>query len=433
MKNNPFRRKKGGTAGEPGPDNKKEKTKRTFAAQIISVICALVLWFYVSGVESPTYEKTFPALALELVGGDLLLSQYQYTVISGYQFSVDVTLTGKRSDLNKISAEDIEVFADLLSINGAGKNELSVQISPPNGMTVQSYEPRFVTIYVGKPTAKELPITVNATYSVPSNYLLGEYRFVADNGNEITSVKLSGPENELDKVDRAQIDVNFGALNSSVEARGKIVLLDKNGNAVTNQYIKSNISEVIVTLPVYTYKTVELAVKQTYGTFTDNQLSFVITPATISVKGEPELLRDLDEILVSTINEREIDGTRSYQFTIPLPAGVENADTTNIARVAATLKNVVSHTVSLQDADHITFTPPGNGLLYKTPLKPVNIKLIGVDNTVLNATELDLIVKVDLSQYTQAGNYRVPMLLSVRDGLTYHTVGNYTLDVELYK
>ncbi len=408
--------------------NKKRK-KLNFAIQIVSVICAVLLWFYVSGVESSTYEEDFNALDIELKNSDRLLAEQNFSVINGYNFTADVVLSGKKSTLKKIKDSDIKAYVDLSAATKAGQNELPVVITAPNGASVVSYEPMYVTVYVGKTTAREIPIEVNATYSAQQQYILGDYVFRDDSGTTVSDVTVTGPENELANVSKAQITVDFGTIEGSVTARGKIVLLDKNNNLIENPYIKSNISELMVTLPVYMHKTVSLSVAQKYNTFADNQIYYTLEPSTLTIKGEPSVLRDIHDIVVATIDETQINETHSYYFTIPLPNGVENADTTNIVNVSATLNNIYTNTITLDVPYSFDITPPSNNLTYTISTNYVQVKLIGTTDHVLSETAAGLSAKIDMSQYNKAGSYSIPVTVSVKNSSTCHVVGSYNVSV----
>ena len=69
----------------------------SFLVLLFSVFVALLLWFYVQEAEAPDYKKTFTGVDVELQS---LYSSF--SVIEGGENTVDITLIGKRSDLNRI-------------------------------------------------------------------------------------------------------------------------------------------------------------------------------------------------------------------------------------------------------------------------------------------------------------------------------------------
>jgi len=68
---------------------------------LFSVFAALILWFYVQEAESPDYKKTFSSVSVRV---EELSSSF--SVIGGGEITADITLVGKRSDLNKLKASD---------------------------------------------------------------------------------------------------------------------------------------------------------------------------------------------------------------------------------------------------------------------------------------------------------------------------------------
>ena len=77
------------------------KKRRLILPKIMSVLIAFILWFYVMAVESPVNEKTFRSIPITIEQTDSELSLY-----SGYNTTVDITVSGKKSELNQISDSD---------------------------------------------------------------------------------------------------------------------------------------------------------------------------------------------------------------------------------------------------------------------------------------------------------------------------------------
>ena len=91
------------------PMTAEKNTQRfSFFAILFSVFVALILWFYVQEAEAPDYKKTFTDVAVEMQS----LST-SFSVVDGGDNRVDITLVGKRSDLNKIKSSDLMAYLDL--------------------------------------------------------------------------------------------------------------------------------------------------------------------------------------------------------------------------------------------------------------------------------------------------------------------------------
>ena len=57
-------------------------TSKTFLLRVISLLCAILLWFYVSEVESPTAEKSVESVAITLRNKDIMMNETGLSVIS---------------------------------------------------------------------------------------------------------------------------------------------------------------------------------------------------------------------------------------------------------------------------------------------------------------------------------------------------------------
>ena len=82
------------TVSEYEPDKKSavKNRKSNFIARICSVLLAIILWFYVIRVDSPTHEKSFDFVPIQLSGVQEMLTESGFSVISGYDGMVSVTL-----------------------------------------------------------------------------------------------------------------------------------------------------------------------------------------------------------------------------------------------------------------------------------------------------------------------------------------------------
>ena len=66
----------------------------SFLVLIISLLCAVLLWLYVLGYDSPDFEKKFSQIPVTIIGNTELAEKTGYTVISDMTFSFDVTVSG---------------------------------------------------------------------------------------------------------------------------------------------------------------------------------------------------------------------------------------------------------------------------------------------------------------------------------------------------
>ena len=167
--------------------------------KIISVLMAFILWFYVMTLESPIHQETFKGIPVEVtlpVSGELSL-------YSGYNALVDVTVKGKKSDLNQISVADFRATADASAYTQAGKYSIPVNIEIPGGFTLVDKSISLLSVYLDAKATASVPVKVELT-----GYVLSEgLELGGDNEIEksTSEVFLSGPKSVLDTIETARV------------------------------------------------------------------------------------------------------------------------------------------------------------------------------------------------------------------------------------
>lgn len=67
-------------------------------------------------------------------------------------------------------------------------------------------------------------------------------------------LRYPGPEDVLKTVEAAEVSLDLGHISGSVSVTGNIVLVGKDGEEITNPYLKLQTSSVQVSVPVYIRK-----------------------------------------------------------------------------------------------------------------------------------------------------------------------------------
>ncbi len=411
--------------GKNAKERVADNRKRDLTAKIMCILGAIFLWFYVVSSQTIIDEKRFASIPVELISTDVIENEYGMTVINGYDYTVDVTVSGVKNELNRLSAEDISAYVDLSQIDAAGEYTLDVRTSVPGGITLKELSANYVNVYVDKRSSKPVEIRVNPIYSIESDYSLGTPSATIQN------VTVTGPEDVLDNIAYAQVTVDVGKLTSSVTATGSIVLVGNDGTVISNPYVKLHTTDVAVKIPVYTEKEIPLSVGFKHGFYNEKNSEIKIEPESITVKGDPAELAKLNTVEVMTIDEKKMTGvTGTRVAVIDLPEGVEN-----INRVESVVVTVTHINTSTRDiyVDNVEFKNP-NELVYSTKQEGVNLTLRGSSGSLALVNEDNVTITADLSYYSKGtGKVTVPLTVSMPSGLSgsVYEIGEYSLEVEI--
>ncbi len=411
---------------ESGGDYRvKSSSFQNAIAKVLCVLAAVALWFYVASTNTAIEEKKFTDVPIDIKNVGVLEESFGLSVISGYDYTVDLTLNGANSDISRLSLDDVIVFVDVSQIEAAGEYSLEVKTALPNGITVGAQSSNYIQVYVDRRTSISVPVVVEPMYSMESTYELGVPE------PSITTVNVSGPAVELEKIKEARVALDLGRINKTLTATGKLVLIDNHGAAITNPYIKLQTTEVSVKIPVYTYKDVPLSVTYKYGYYNNDNVDVRISPASIRVKGEPAALDNLKDIVVLQLDEKKItdDGTRTA--SIMLPDNIENVSGIRTADIAITHKNTATREIVVSNLSVVNT----GSLKYTIDTPSIVVRFRGTRTLLSLLNQNNVTATIDLGYLNNSsGTVLVPVTISVSSTLagSVYEIGEYEIAVTIH-
>ncbi len=378
-------------------ESKDAKFSRRFmndlGAKIMCVFAAICLWFYVIGAESPTFENTFTVpISLENasnIGNNL-------SVLSGYGAYAEVVLSGKRSEINKIKAQDLYAYVDLSDITKAGTYTLDVYVSPVSNASVIVKNPASLVVYVDKTITKAVAdIDIEYTGIVKSEKLsIDELR------PAVPEILVEGPTQYINKIEKARVTLELDNIEKSVKVRQKIELVDANGEIVSSPYIKTEPSELDVEVVVTMEKEFPIVAKYKHGYFDEEYIECNILPPTIILKGDPDLLNNIEYIATEPIDETQIEGILHLKSALSIPGQAYAAQ--DKRDVTVTIPGYTEKEIIIPNGDiAIKGSKDGVSADIKTQL---SVMVCGPAEVVQNIHASDIDVEVQLNGDERVGD-----------------------------
>lgn len=390
--------------------------------KMISVILAFILWFYVMTVESPINQEVFRGIPVEV----LLPAGSELSLYSGYNVTVDVTVSGKKSDLNQISADSFKATADASSYTQAGKYSVPVDIEVPGGFSLVEKSISLLSVYLDAKATASVPVQIK----IPEYVLADGLEFGGDSDIEksVTEVFLSGPKTILDTVETALVTIPpLGNVSSTVRASGNVTLIGADGEPVSNPYVSMDTSTVDVRIPVFMTKNIALKVDFKNKLLNSSNSKVEISPSTVKVRGKVETVSVLEDQVISTIDEKSLTSDK-LSIPLTLPEGMSCVDGTETVDV--TIEHIGTGTKVLSVGD-IKVNNPAD-LEYTLSLDTVNVTLRGKNDHLSKITAEDLSLTVDLSEIKAgAGSITLPIKVVVSDtyAKSVYELGEYNIVV----
>ncbi len=399
-------------------------------AKVLCVLAALVLWFYVASTNTAIEEKKFTGVPVTVINTEVIEENLGMSVISGNDYTVDLTLQGAKAELDRISLDDISAYVDVGEVAEAGEMALEIRTSVPAGVTVTNQSASLISVYIDKSIQTRVPVKVTQSSFVFEPYSIGTPEPSVD------TVIVTGPAAELEKIDHALVALDLldlGRIEKTVTTTGRPVLIDKNGETVNNAFIKLQTTELTVRVPVYTKKEVKLVPIYKYGYYDNANVTANVTPDSITVKGDPDELAEIDSIGLY-IDETKINdsGTDRCYIDVPLGEldGFENISAHTSARVDFVHTNTETFKYTVRS---ISVNNPNN-LKYVLGTSTIEIELRGtsVARSLLGDTENNIKASIDLSSIPAAAGYMsLPVNIEVVGISNLYPINAYEIGVSV--
>ena len=381
--------------------DKEKKGISPFLAKIICVVAAVLVWFYVSGEQSITYEKEFHGVEIKYNMGTL--GEKGYSIISGKNTTVNVKVSGTRRDVNNIKNEDIVATADLSAINGAGEYPVEIEVTVPGNTTAKDVYPHELMLYIDTPTKKSFRVDTNAHNVATADPSIKIRRYILS----VDEVWVTGPEEEVKKIAGAGVDLDFSGerIFDSVSRMGVTInLYDKDGKIYTSPYLEMDETETNVDVIVNKHITVPIKAKYS-GRFSAKDAGYgeIIEPSEISIKGTPETIGGITYIETAEIDADDITSERfEKEVSLSLPAGVE-ADGTAPKTVRINLER--SNGERTVTTANIVLINKSEKLEYTVLEEDVSVVFSGNLSDIEKINEKNVYLIADLGNITRNGVY----------------------------
>ena len=406
--------------------NEKSGVSRNKVLQVIaSILVAVAIWVYVDVEKAPERTKTIRDIPVEFSGESTTLADKNLMLLSGYDTTVDLTIKGTKRELVKINKDNVPTLASTSSIDSVGVHTLRWDVVYPDGvqssaLSVDWASKYKVTVTVGELYTKEVPVNCVVTGTVADGYFTGETVL------DPTTLVLRGQRDDLLNVAYAKLTVDISDATRSVIQTESVQLYDNDDNPVDNSNIRTNASLIQAKVPVLTTKEVSLAVELSGVPGSAGQsIKTTITPSSVRLIGEADVLENIDEIVLATLYIEDLDIWQQNSYVVTAPDGTWLANSNEVATVEITMEGIEEKTVTV-DTFSYTNVPSG---LYAEVMDTLDVRLWGLSEELAELKADAITATVDLSSVTETGSCRVPVTVTVSGYRDVAVKGSYEVTV----
>lgn len=416
-------------------EKRKERSRKLFY-MVFSVIVAIALWFYVVYVENRPFDSPIAKsnIPLEFVGEELLrdsnliVSDVNVRQITAY-------FNGRYQDTSILSNMEIHAVVDLSDVLASpvptGTHALEYDLNYDAGnSTIEeaSRSPSMIEVTVERLVTEQIPLQAVYSGSIAEGYMAGELTLSRD------FAEISGTEAAIRRIAKATVTLNRDNLSKTTMEEQPIVLWDEDNNVIDMEEagltFTNGVNTAKITQTIRMVKNVALKLDILESlTATDANIRVNYSVPYVTLSGDPEILADINEINLGTVNLKSIVTSFEQDYLIRIPNNTTNESGETSVTVTISVENVATRRLS---ASNISYRNAAETDNVSVITQSLDITLRGDENQIEHVTTENIRIVADISQYAGSrGTFVVTARVYV-DGSDFdrvEAVGDYTVTV----
>lgn len=290
--------------------------KRNWPAKLLSLLAAIVMWFFIMRDQNPVMEVTYtiPVQVQNLNSG---------YIIEDAPDVVRVVLAGPRDTIMSMKSDILRAYIDASGVK-PGQNNVTINFTPPAGMNLVEVKPDTITINVDEYAEKKIPVEIVPIGKFSDDIAMKSITIVP---KEVT---VSGRKQQVNAVNKVVMKVNVAGQTKNFSAVSTLEAWDTAGN-VLDVHINPNQGQAQYELNLLRKEKAVPITVPTVGTVAEGYevKSTSATPTQLTVTGREEMIDSVTEIQTEPIDVSGATKTVQGNYNLVLPNGV-NSNTTTV-------------------------------------------------------------------------------------------------------
>ena len=394
---------------------------------VVSLLAALCIWVYMTDTQEEPISVTLSGVEVVFEGEDVLQSQRGLVITDVSAETVDVTISGTRINIGRLSSEDVKAVIDVSRACSTINYNMGYTLRFPSGVDsdavrLERSSPSTISFQVTRMDERQFPVVAAFKGSVADGYVLGDIEY------EPATISVRGPQSVLDSIEDVYAEVTLQDVNSTRTVESGFILRDADGNEISKEGLEFDFDTISVTIPISQMKTVPIYVTYIEGSgATRENTSATLDVKEITIAGDAASVDGINRIEVGPIDLTDFELTAEYDLPIVLPNDVENVSGIETVHVEVEINGLEVRSFTVTNIDY-TGLPEQYTAELVTHSLTVRIRGTRENLDRLNDPTTSIRAVADLSGTTATGTMETPNVDIRVDGvLNTGAVGTYRL------
>ncbi len=397
--------------------------------KFLAVLIALVLWLAIVNVNDPEKTITVSNIPISVTNESAITSRDMVYNVKSEQY-LNITVSGKRSIVSNLSAEDFRATASLKELSKV--NSIPVDVTTKNaslGRKITIVKQSAQTILVDVENVEEKDFTdlvVEYTGKVADGYVAGLSSMSTD------EVTVKAPTSIIDKIKKVAVRCSLDGTNTNISKKCPVILYDKNDKEIKSDEIELSDKKIRVNVNVLRAKQVPISTinKDELGKPSDGYVvdDVILSSDSITVYGSEESLDSIESLDIQDdidVSDAKGDVTQNIDVTGKLPKGLSVSGESTIT-VKVLIKKLITRTFEY-DASEVSLNDLSSDLDVQLVTKKVKVTLQGEEEVISQLTKDDMAISADLGKVKE-GTTTVHVDVAVPDNTT--LMNNVTIKIK---
>ena len=374
---------------------------------VISFILAFALWFYVVGQMNPPMRKTYRDIAITLTN-EQSLSDNGLSVLNWSDDSLRVTVSGKRSTINKLSKADIVATVDLTNA-AEGTNKLPIDLKIPENIEIDNQSLNEITVSVEERITKTRDVRVQYLGDHPAGSEPATIKADPD------SVRVSGAKSIVEKVSYVKAEVDTDEMPDELSSSMSVLTpVTSGGNTVENVSLSS--TQCKITSILYKTRKVKLIVP-VRDKSDDGYTRTTSCQDMITIKGPTADIASVKRIKTEPVDITGIRENMKIDVVPILPEGIYAAEADRDIKLTVKVskdkakdeKSKGSQTRSFTYTEDDVELRNTGAVQFEAEQESIEVQVTGTAKQLAGIKSSDIILYVDLSQIEDSASDRTEL------------------------
>lgn len=406
--------------------------EKKIVLKIFAVVLAIIIWLVLSLTLYPTIFKTVNNVPIKIDLAGTQAGRLGLSVVNKSIDTVNVTIKGLRYEIGNYSSDDLFATIDTSRVSEAGEYKLKLTINSNNddSFTVSEISSSTITLKFDILSTIEMSLEVDTP-----NVSAAEGYSLVDPSADPSSVKITGPNDEISKITRAVVSYNEKkVLSESVSVSTDNIVFYNGDTVIESNNITTDNNEFRINLPIYMKKTLpfEVGIQGANSGFKTNTIKYTCNPEKIEILSPNSNIENQTTLHLGYLQLKDI--YPGAKFSLPLTLESGQIDPSAIQKVEVTInKTGYSREVVALGSSNIKVINVASENSVKINTDSIsNIKLFGPKSVISKIDSDDIVAELNLDAQTlKEGSYTKAVSIYAPKYSNVWAYGTYNISIDV--